>query len=80
MIATLVKLTKNPAMKKDDGEYQVTEADVLQFFDTIQKANSFDEVLAILANSEHYKSEAKKLTKTQRRNVRQFAQAMQQCQ
>ena len=63
-------------VKKD--RYQVTEADVLQFFDSVLVCDTYEEWLAVLADGENFKNQVKGLTPEQRKNVKRFTKMMKQ--
>ena len=70
------KRRKKPAVKKPDDEYQVTEAEVIKFFDSMLVCTC-EEWLAVLADGQKYQNQVKGLTAEQRRNVKRFAKMMQ---
>ena len=65
-------------VKKD--QYQVTEADVLQFFDSVLVCDTYEEWLQVICDGEKYQNQANGLTPIQRKNVKRFAKMMQNCQ
>ena len=73
------KQTKKKSVVQKD-QYQVTEADVLQFFDSVLVCDTNEEWLAVLADGEKYQNQVKGLTPIQRKNVKRFAKMMNQCQ
>ena len=73
------KPRKKTVVKKPDDEYQVTEAEVIQFFDSMLVC-TYEEWLAVLADGENFKNQVKGLTPEQRKNVKRFTKMMKNCQ
>ena len=66
-------------MKKPNTEPEISEADVIKFFDSMLVC-TYEEWLAVLADGEKYQNQANGLTPIQRKNVKRFAKMMQKCQ
>jgi ketosteroid isomerase-like protein len=70
------KPTKKPVVKMPDGsQYRMTNAEVLQFFDTVL-AKDRDELMKVLADDAKYQQQAKHLTKSQRQGIASFIKAV----
>jgi len=61
-----------------DSESEVSEAEVIQFFDSVL-VSTYEEWLAVLSDGEKYKNQLEGLTPVQRKNVKRFKMMMQNC-
>jgi hypothetical protein len=59
----------------DGSQYRMTNAEVLQFFDTVL-AKDRDELMNVLGDDAKYQQQAKHLTKAQRQGIASFIQAI----
>ena len=73
------KTKKKPTVKKSDNEPEISEADVIKFFDSMLVC-TYEEWMAVLADGQKYQNQVKGLTAEQRRNVKRFAKMMQNSQ
>jgi len=61
----------------DGSQYRMTNAEVLQFFDTVL-AKDRDELMNVLGDDAKYQQQARRLTKSQRQGIVNFIQAINQ--
>ena len=70
------KPTPKPVVKMPDGsQYRMTNAEVLQFFDTVL-AKDRDELMNVLGDDAKYQQQARRLTKAQRQGIASFIKAV----